>query len=321
MRVARGVLDRAALLALVPGCDDDQRAGAEGGHHRLFLLEDPALAPQAEVDHPAPVVDRGQDPLDLVADGEVGARARVPEAQDGLRVDADDPDAVRRRGRNRRDRGSVPFLAPAVVLGVERRRVRAVGELGMRDVEPGVDDRQRHSRTRRVELVCADRRNPPLVRHERVCVLVRRAQQMELAVRRHRADEPEAHQRWEKALGPDAGHAPEIELRRDQAGAVRTQGRRGHRSADPVELDQRVRRVVQIGERGLRRQPWGHDRVAGVLVDRRGTRCRRSEGESDEDDPDPAHRNQSTALTGECNRPEPVSAGLEWSLDVASRRA
>src|SRR6185436_13325189 len=50
------------------------------------------------------------------------------------------------------------------LLGVQRLGVGATGELGVRDVEPGVDDRHGDARPGRGEPGDADLREPPFVR-------------------------------------------------------------------------------------------------------------------------------------------------------------
>ena len=96
-------------------------------------------------------------------------RARVERLQDRLRIDPDDPHPVLRSRDHRGDRGAVRFVLVAHGrLHVERHRVRARGELRVREVEAGVDIGDRHTCRRRDDGVRADRRDPPLLGRERV---------------------------------------------------------------------------------------------------------------------------------------------------------
>ena len=66
-----------------------------------------------------------------------------------LRIDADDADAVRGRPDDRSDRGSVEVVTCRRRSGVRARRVGSAGELRVRDVDAGVDDRDRDARAGR----------------------------------------------------------------------------------------------------------------------------------------------------------------------------
>ena len=84
---------------LVAGGGDDERARAE--RDRIAVLEQRivVLAAEAEVDDAGPAAGGLDDALDRGALVEEAERARVPDAEHRLRIDADDPDAVVRRGR------------------------------------------------------------------------------------------------------------------------------------------------------------------------------------------------------------------------------
>ena len=122
---------RAALLPAVPGGGDHERAVRERGQDRVLLHRQPVGATKAEVDHAGTVGDSRREPSDLVAHGEHATRARVPDLQLRLRVDADNADAVRRRPDNRGGRGPVQLLGIGRrdCLRVERGRLRPRGEL------------------------------------------------------------------------------------------------------------------------------------------------------------------------------------------------
>ena len=72
---------------VVPGRGDDQLAGAEGVQDRVLLDRQPVEAAEAEVDHAAAVSVARGEARDLVADGQLPGRARVPELELRLRVD------------------------------------------------------------------------------------------------------------------------------------------------------------------------------------------------------------------------------------------
>src|SRR5207247_1846903 len=92
--------------------------------------------------------------------------AEVPLPKGRLRVYADQADSVRRRADDRAHRRSVDFLARYDRLSVQRRRVRPRRELRMCQIETGVDDRDRHPGSGRLDLVVADVMDPPLVRNQ-----------------------------------------------------------------------------------------------------------------------------------------------------------
>src|SRR5213078_4096390 len=79
------------------------------------------------------------------------------------RIDADEADAVGGGADNRADRRSVEVVPGDDCLRVQRRRVRPRLELGMREVEAGIDDGDGYARRRRLGLVVADVVDPPFL--------------------------------------------------------------------------------------------------------------------------------------------------------------
>ena len=213
----------------------------------MLLDRDPVEAAKAEVDDASAPAPRGEEAVDLVADGQLGIRACIPELELGLRVDADDAEAVLGRGRDRGGGGAVQLLVvPVEAHRVQRDRVRPGGELLVFQVDAGIDHRQRYPRPGRREAVGADVRDPPLRRRQRVGEL---AEEPGFAarlgsdghIRRHRADKAAAKKPREKALRRPARQAPELERRRDQLAAGLAQAAGDGRPPHAVELDERAR--------------------------------------------------------------------------------
>ena len=139
----------------------DARALRDGDHPVDERVPD--LGAEAEVDDARPEVDRRVEAADDVARGDSDpGRARVPEVEVRLRIDADDAQAVPRRRCDRRDRRAVLLVLAGRALPVERGRERAARELLVREVDAGVDDRQRLARTGRDRAVRVDERDPPI---------------------------------------------------------------------------------------------------------------------------------------------------------------
>ena len=160
---ARRIFERASVLAAVAGRGDDERALGEGdGDHRVQQRV-PEVRAEAEVDDALPGGDRRVQALDDVAGGDpVSERARVPDLEIRLRIDADDPEAVRRRRGGRGDGRAVLVGLGGRGLRVQRGRRRPVRELLVREVDAGVDDRQRLARAGRLGSVEPDKGGPPL---------------------------------------------------------------------------------------------------------------------------------------------------------------
>ncbi len=145
------------------------------------------------------------------------------------------------------------------LLHVERGRVGTAGELGVGEVEAGVDEADRHARARRRESVDADLREPPLVGLQRVDrVGGRRDPVRPLGLREHQGTphaQPGHNGRREARF-----EAPEVKLgvdllcageaQRDRLGACGTRG----------QLDERRGAGVR-GRGGRRRRP--QEREAG----------------------------------------------------------
>ena len=168
MSVSGGVVLRTSLEAVVSSRCDDKRARAEGEEDGVVEQRVVVLTSEAQVDHPWPSAGRFDDALDRRALVEDAERARVPDAQYGLGVDADDPDAVVGGRHDRADLGAVVLVLVAEGLRVEDGRVRAAGELGMAHVDARVDDGHGLSRAGGVHTVGPDGAAPPLLGNERV---------------------------------------------------------------------------------------------------------------------------------------------------------
>ena len=105
---------------------------------------------EAEVDDSRANCRRSEDALHDLARLELGALALggIPRAEQRLRVDADDAEAVGGRRDERSDRGAVLAADAGGLLRVQRLGVGAPEELGMRDVDARVDDRDGTARRR-----------------------------------------------------------------------------------------------------------------------------------------------------------------------------
>ena len=213
-------------------------------------------AAEAEVDHTGTLTGRSEDPRHDVARLEPYALAerRVPRAQHRLRIDPRDADPVDRGADDRSDGGAVTAADRCWLLRVESEQIGAAGELGMRDVDAGVDDRDRDARPGRLQPVDSDHVAPPLLRHQRLGAGLGDRQRAGLAVEAGLADGAEGPQAREDARRVGGGKAIEAKLGRDLAcGTLLEQANRappGVRS----KLDQRVgsARRGRNGKRGDR---------------------------------------------------------------------
>ena len=169
MRQSSRVAERTAAIAVVARRRDDERAARDGLADRKIDRE-VAVAAEAQVDDAAPGACGGEDSGGDVARLEAGARSerRVPGAQRCLWVDPDDADAVRGSADHGGDRRAVLAADPRGLLRVQERDVGPAGELGMRDVEPRVDDGHRDPGAGRRQPVDPDLREPPLLSLEGV---------------------------------------------------------------------------------------------------------------------------------------------------------
>jgi hypothetical protein len=162
---ARGHEAAAAELPVVPHGRHHDRAAVKRPVDSLLQQGAVTDEAAAEVDHaPAPLgggVEPGQD---------LGERAvtEVPLLQDGLRIDAHQPNAVRRRSHHRAHSGSVDVVVRDDCLGVQEKCVRAVAELRVTHVEARVDHSDGNPGRRRLTEVVADVMDPPLVRNQGV---------------------------------------------------------------------------------------------------------------------------------------------------------
>ena len=155
----------AALLPVVADRGHDDRTTAQRTVDGLLEQRVESEEPAADVDNPPPALGGCVDSGENLGERPV---AEVPLLQGRLRVDADKADPVGRCADDRADRRSVYVVGRDDCLVVERCRVRARLELGVREIEAGVDDRDRHAGSRRFNLVVADVVDPPLTRDERV---------------------------------------------------------------------------------------------------------------------------------------------------------
>ena len=127
----------------------DQRPGADrdGDHrveHRVSLL-----GAEAEVDDAASALDDRVEALDDVAGGDaVSGRARIPDLERSLRIDAEQAERVDGCRRDRGNRRAVLLELAGGGLGVQGGRPRPSRELLVRHVDAGVDDGQRLARAR-----------------------------------------------------------------------------------------------------------------------------------------------------------------------------
>ena len=121
------------------------------------------LGAEAQIDHARPLIRRGEHAGDDVARLELGSRPEcgVPRLQQRLRIDADHADVVGRCADERCDGRPVDPADGRRLLRVEGDDARAAGELLMRDIDTGVDDRDRLAGAWRGEADDADRRPPP----------------------------------------------------------------------------------------------------------------------------------------------------------------
>ncbi len=170
VRIRRRVAERAAPVSVVPGRGDDQRARRNRLVDGELDREVADVRAEAQVDHAAPRPGRCQQASGDLARVESSAVAlrRVPGAEHRARVDADQADAVHRSGDHRRHRGAVLTAERHGLLRVQGLGVRAAEELGMVDVEAGVDDRHGHAGAGRGEPGDSDLRKPPFVRLQRI---------------------------------------------------------------------------------------------------------------------------------------------------------
>ena len=272
---------RAAVETVVAGGRDDERARAEREEDGLLQKRIVVLAAEAEVDHSGAAARSFDDALDRRALVEDAEGARVPDVQEGLRVDADGADAVVGCGDDGRDLGAVVLVLVARGLRVEDSRVRAARELGMAHVDSRVDDRDGFARARRLDAVGADRGPPPLLRDERVGRRLGLRGALDHPVR---PDQPDDSGRAESGEG-GGRHAPDPEL----VGELGPTGAPGQPCPllcmGPVQLDE----VVGPGWPGARQHRseqnqkpgrQGGERVQAALGSRRGPRLRRSRLES-----------------------------------------
>ena len=249
---------RVALEKVVAGGGDEQRARAE---RQIDLVrEQPVVAVEAEahVDHARARVDRVLDALDHVADEH---RAAVPFVERGLRVDAEDADAVVGRGDHGADGGAVLLVASSPGrLGVQQGGVGPAGKLRVADVEPGVDHRDRLAGRRRWDPVRADGSPPPLQADERV-----RGHSLrnERTIRFDHAGDPSRGQLQADARRFAARQPPDSEPSRDERAARHACSRRGLDEREAVRAqrhqlaDARTARAAR-GSSNLRAQ--GHCR-------------------------------------------------------------
>ena len=146
MGIERRVVRRAAEPAVVSRSGNDQRARPDrevdrGLQHRVV-----GLAAEAEVDDARPAKRRRANSLnggEVVEDAE---RARVPHAQHRVRIHADKANAVVRRADHRADRSPMILVGSSVVWRLRISVFGRLARLGVRDVEAGVDDRDRLAR-------------------------------------------------------------------------------------------------------------------------------------------------------------------------------
>ena len=178
---------------------------------------------------------------------------------------------------------------------VEREGVRPGGELLVREVDPGVDHRQRHSRSRRRPAVGADVRDPPFRGREWVGVTEEPGGAAGLRsdrnVRSDRADEPAPQEPREHALRAPAREPPERERRGDQLAAGPSQRRGRRRATNAVELDERPRVGLEALERSKARRPGRHD-GASLVCERGGLGRRAANDKGDGGEQEVAHRTE-----------------------------
>jgi hypothetical protein len=166
VREVRRITGKAAR-ARIARCGHDQHAAPERREDRVVEQPVEARRPEAQVDHDAPERSSGADAGDELRVRELPAEVGVVAVGRRLRIDADHADVVRGRADDRGDRRPVEVLRRVDhALHVERRRVRALLELGVREVEPGVDDGDGNARPGLGEVGRADGCEPPLVRDE-----------------------------------------------------------------------------------------------------------------------------------------------------------
>ena len=82
---------------------------------------------------------------------------RIPTSDDGLRVHADDPDAVLGCADDRGDLGAVNAAERLRLLRIQSREIRPSDELRMIEVDARVDERHGDSGAWRRQTVHADR--------------------------------------------------------------------------------------------------------------------------------------------------------------------
>ena len=136
---------------VVPGRGDDERARAEGGIDREILEHRLDPPPRLMLMTLGPRRMRGVETRRSHSASERAAPVRVPDAQRGVRVDADDAEPVRRRAPTI-DATAVPCGCPSFAdqrLRVQGPTSGAARELLVRQVETGVDHRHRLARRRR----------------------------------------------------------------------------------------------------------------------------------------------------------------------------
>ena len=169
--VGGGEVLRASFEAIIPRGRDHDRPRAEREEDGVVEQRIVVLAAEAEVDNPGTTAGGLDDALNRCALVEDAEGTRIPDAQDGVRVDADDADAVVGRGQHGGDLRAMVLVVAACGLRVEDGRVRPAGEFGMAHVDARIDHGHRHTWTRRIHAVGAHPAAPPLQRDERIARL------------------------------------------------------------------------------------------------------------------------------------------------------
>ena len=182
-------------------------------------------------------------------------------------------------------------VARAQYLGVEQLGARAPGELGMRDVEAGVDHGHGLAGPRRFGAVGADHRDPPLGRDERVT----RGRVMQYAygpVGLGRTHEACPAERRQDPLGRGPAQTPDPEASRNRLPASE---RERDLSAAARDLDERERLGA---ERLDRRRAGGRTLVQELIGSMRGLGTERGAHENEGDQGPDAQPGQNSSDAG-----------------------